>query len=139
MPAEFVVIIPAFLPEAGLTITLTRVPAGILSWASAGVYALWPSNGGWDRPCLGSAFVSISSLFMVLAIVLVSVHYLRLVWPSVRQLLMQKSGHGYSSLRMCGNKITSRMEYLSVRTMTRRSMPTPMPPVGGMPTIRAVM
>ena len=35
--------------------------------------------------------------------------------------------------------MTSRMLGLSVSSMTRRSMPRPMPPVGGMPYSRAVM
>ncbi len=34
--------------------------------------------------------------------------------------------------------MTSRMLGLSVSSMTRRSMPMPMPPVGGMPYSRAV-
>ncbi len=35
--------------------------------------------------------------------------------------------------RMCGNRITSRIEGEPVRIMARRSMPTPQPPVGGRP------
>ena len=35
--------------------------------------------------------------------------------------------------RMCGNRMTSRIDRLSVRSMTRRSTPTPSPAVGGSP------
>jgi len=35
--------------------------------------------------------------------------------------------------RSRGNRITSRMEWELVKSITRRSMPTPSPPVGGMP------
>ena len=38
-----------------------------------------------------------------------------------------------ASGRMKGKSSTSRIEGLSVRSMTRRSMPMPMPPAGGMP------
>ena len=40
---------------------------------------------------------------------------------------------------MVGNNNTSLIEKLSVRNITRRSTPMPMPPVGGMPYSRAVM
>ena len=43
------------------------------------------------------------------------------------------------SLRSDGNKITSRMLGESVSSITRRSMPIPQPPVGGMPISRARM
>lgn len=39
--------------------------------------------------------------------------------------------------RICGNKITSRMEGLSVNSITKRSIPIPSPAVGGMPYSRA--
>ena len=39
---------------------------------------------------------------------------------------------------MVGNRITSRMESLPVRSMTHRSMPMPRPPVGGRPYSKAV-
>ena len=39
---------------------------------------------------------------------------------------------------MVGKKSTSRIEALSVRSMTSRSMPMPRPPVGGMPYSRAL-
>ena len=39
---------------------------------------------------------------------------------------------------MVGKRSTSRMEALSVSSMTRRSMPKPRPPVGGMPYSKAV-
>ena len=46
-------------------------------------------------------------------------------------------GHGVTSLRargrISGNRITSRIDGLSVSSMTSRSMPMPSPPVGGMP------
>ena len=35
--------------------------------------------------------------------------------------------------RMCGNRMTSRIDLLSVSSITRRSMPTPSPAVGGSP------
>ena len=42
--------------------------------------------------------------------------------------------HAFDSRRrMCGNKMTSRIDGLPVRTITRRSMPIPSPPVGGRP------
>ncbi len=48
-------------------------------------------------------------------------------------------GAGQSSFRMCGNRITSRMFGESVSSITSRSMPTPHPPVGGMPYSSARM
>ena len=39
---------------------------------------------------------------------------------------------------MSGNAMTSRMDAASVSSMTRRSIPIPTPPVGGMPYSRAV-
>ena len=44
-----------------------------------------------------------------------------------------------ASGRMCGNSSTSRMVSESVRSMTRRSMPTPTPPAGGIPYSSARM
>ena len=44
-----------------------------------------------------------------------------------------------TSGRMCGNNSTSRMDSESVNNMTSRSMPTPIPAVGGMPYSRARM
>ncbi len=38
-----------------------------------------------------------------------------------------------TSGRMCGNRITSRIDGESVRNIARRSIPTPSPAVGGMP------
>src|SRR5204863_23266 len=38
-----------------------------------------------------------------------------------------------ASGRMCGNRMTSRIEGESVKNMTSRSMPTPRPAAGGMP------
>ena len=35
--------------------------------------------------------------------------------------------------RICGNRMTSRIDRLSVSSITRRSMPTPSPAVGGSP------
>jgi len=51
-------------------------------------------------------------------------------------------GHGpfqvlQSRLRICGNKMTSRIDALSVSTITSRSIPTPSPAVGGRPYARA--
>ena len=51
---------------------------------------------------------------------------------------LERHRHGLSAAsaasgRMCGNRITSRMEGESVRIMASRSMPTPQPPVGGRP------
>src|SRR6185436_13838468 len=43
---------------------------------------------------------------------------------------------GYSG-RICGNRITSRIEALSVNSITRRSIPMPSPAVGGRPYSRA--
>ena len=43
----------------------------------------------------------------------------------------------HASLRMCGNRITSRMEGESVRNITKRSMPMPSPAVGGSPYSKA--
>ncbi len=40
---------------------------------------------------------------------------------------------------MYGNSSTSRIEAESVNSITRRSMPTPRPPVGGYPTSSARM
>src|SRR5215467_2517062 len=40
---------------------------------------------------------------------------------------------------MSGNRMTSRIEGLFVRSITRRSIPTPSPPVGGRPYSRARM
>ena len=37
------------------------------------------------------------------------------------------------SVRICGNKITSRIDGASVNSITSRSMPIPHPPVGGRP------
>ena len=45
---------------------------------------------------------------------------------------------GYLSGLRRGNKMTSRMEGASVKSITRRSMPMPSPAVGGMPWDRAV-
>ncbi len=39
----------------------------------------------------------------------------------------------YCSGRRCGNRITSRIECLFASSITRRSMPTPMPAAGGIP------
>ncbi len=50
------------------------------------------------------------------------------------------SGKGmffHSSRRICGKRITSRILGESVSSMTRRSMPIPQPPAGGMPYSRA--
>jgi hypothetical protein len=41
--------------------------------------------------------------------------------------------------RMCGNRMTSRIEGLSVSSMTSRSMPMPAPEAGGIPYSRARM
>lgn len=41
--------------------------------------------------------------------------------------------------RMCGNRITSRIDGELVSSITRRSMPMPSPAVGGMPYSRALM
>src|SRR5678815_3940420 len=46
---------------------------------------------------------------------------------------------GQASGRMYGNSSTSRIEAESVNSITRRSMPTPSPPVGGKPTSSARM
>jgi hypothetical protein len=46
---------------------------------------------------------------------------------------------GYISRRRAGKRITSRMLGLSVSSIISRSMPTPQPPVGGMPYSRARM
>jgi multidrug efflux pump len=43
------------------------------------------------------------------------------------------------SRRSAGNRITSRMLALSVSSITRRSMPMPQPPAGGMPYSSARM
>ena len=40
---------------------------------------------------------------------------------------------GYSRSRRWGNRITSRMLGVSVKSMTRRSTPKPKPPLGGIP------
>ena len=45
----------------------------------------------------------------------------------------------HSSRRICGNRITSRIAGLSVRSITSRSMPMPQPPVGGRPYSSARM
>ncbi len=45
--------------------------------------------------------------------------------------------YAVTSGRMCGKGSTSRMEGWSVRSIAMRSMPMPMPPVGGMPYSRA--
>ena len=44
-----------------------------------------------------------------------------------------------SRVFIVGNSSTSRMDAASVRNMTRRSMPMPMPPVGGIPYSSALM
>ena len=44
-----------------------------------------------------------------------------------------------ASRRSAGNRITSRMLGLSVSSIISRSMPTPQPPVGGMPYSSARM
>ena len=46
---------------------------------------------------------------------------------------------GLSMGFMVGNRMTSRMEVLPVSSMTHRSMPMPMPPVGGIPYSSALM
>ena len=43
------------------------------------------------------------------------------------------AGHSFACGRICGNRITSRIDGESVRIMASRSMPTPHPPVGGRP------
>lgn len=45
----------------------------------------------------------------------------------------------YYSVRICGNRMTSRIAGESVSSITRRSMPMPQPPVGGMPNSSARM
>lgn len=45
----------------------------------------------------------------------------------------------YERRRMCGNKITSRIEGESVSNMVSRSSPIPNPPAGGMPYSNARM
>ena len=47
------------------------------------------------------------------------------------------AGKGHRG-RKVGNAITSRIDGLSVSSMTSRSMPTPSPPQGGKPYSRAV-
>src|SRR6185295_12168237 len=44
-----------------------------------------------------------------------------------------------ASGRMCGNRMTSRIDALSVSSMTSRSSPKPPPAVGGMPCSSARM
>ena len=48
-------------------------------------------------------------------------------------------GEGHHSGRICGNRMTSRIEGELVSSITRRSMPMPQPPVGGRPYSRARM
>ena len=48
-----------------------------------------------------------------------------------------KKTQGYLSGRSSGNRMTSRMEGESVRSITSRSMPIPSPAVGGRPCSRA--
>src|SRR5439155_25777891 len=45
----------------------------------------------------------------------------------------------YSRFLISGNRITSRIDGLFVRSITSRSIPTPSPPVGGKPYSRARM
>src|SRR5262249_47561475 len=45
----------------------------------------------------------------------------------------------YSRFRISGNKMTSRIDGLFVNSMTRRSIPTPSPAVGGRPYSSARM
>ena len=45
----------------------------------------------------------------------------------------------YASGLSCGNRITSRIDGLSVNSITRRSMPMPSPAAGGMPCSSARM
>ncbi len=47
--------------------------------------------------------------------------------------LTQKACQGYSRSRRCGNKMTSRIFGVSVSSITRRSIPIPNPPFGGIP------
>ena len=44
----------------------------------------------------------------------------------------------YFCRRICGKRITSRIASAPVRIIIRRSMPTPIPPAGGIPYSRAV-
>ena len=52
----------------------------------------------------------------------------------------QRERGGFSTLSpsglKCGKRMTSRIEYWSVRSMTSLSIPTPTPPAGGMPYAR---
>ena len=49
-------------------------------------------------------------------------------WP-----LLSSCSPPLRSGRMCGNRITSRIDCLFVASMTKRSMPMPIPAAGGMP------
>ena len=51
---------------------------------------------------------------------------------------IRKIARFYFNGRMVGNNNTSRIEALSVKNMTIRSIPMPRPPVGGMPYSSAV-
>jgi hypothetical protein len=60
------------------------------------------------------------------ALVLVRMNYSSCCFPS-------SCSPCFRSGRMCGNKITSRMDCLLVSSIVNRSMPIPMPAAGGMP------
>ena len=62
--------------------------------------------------------------------------------PPTNEGLNRQSGNlskerSYRSGRICGKRITSLIEAASVKSMTRRSTPTPSPAAGGMPYISA--
>src|SRR5690606_16175035 len=56
-----------------------------------------------------------------------------------KRVLRLVTASGCYSGRMCGKRMTSRMLGLSVRSITRRSMPRPAPAVGGRPYSSARM
>jgi len=57
-------------------------------------------------------------------------------WTPAAKVAPPESG---SRRRINGNRMTSRIDGLPVNSMTRRSMPTPSPPAGGMPNSSARM
>ncbi len=63
----------------------------------------------------------------------------RFVANDLREKFYRPLGSVQASGRMYGNSSTSRIELLPVSSITKRSMPTPSPPVGGSPTSNARM